>query len=101
MRLKMTHTGRIKMECLGQKERQNKEQEREKTDIDRQKKILWWEKEKDMTNGRSEDQNECGTKEKEEKKWHTKEIERKLEMIQTGRRKVRCCGTERCDSGSR
>ncbi len=54
-----------------------------------------------MTNGRSEDQNECGTKEKEEKKWHTKEIERKLEMIQTGRRKVRCCGTERCDSGSR
>jgi hypothetical protein len=40
--------------------------------------------------GDTKDKNEYGTKKKEEKKWHTKEIERKVEMIQTGRRKIRC-----------
>ncbi len=50
--------------------------------------------------GDTKDKKEFGTKKKEEKKWHTTEIERKVEMIQTGRRKVRCCGTERWERGN-
>jgi hypothetical protein len=51
--------------------------------------------------GDTKDKKQYETKKKEEKKWHTKEMERKVEMIQTGRRNVRCRGTERWERGSR
>jgi hypothetical protein len=47
--------------------------------------------------GDTKDKNESGTKKKEEKKWHTKEIERKVGMIQRGRRKIRCHAGEKKD----
>jgi hypothetical protein len=44
--------------------------------------------------GDTKDKNEYQIKKKEEKKWHRKEIERKMEIIQTGRRKIRSWETE-------